>query len=206
MTSMVIMKIPPIRSKKGFVAISILVAIGIVSTYPLSIVTNDLLYFGSTRCDVPTLSDAHIIDVRGFLANNLFNRGGDEANSPSLNDFLLMPGTTGYITINYDYSRQGSVQAVYKQFDVTPAEAILRDINSTELWKVNGINSYEFISPKELGIHIYPVKMADINPQVMQITFAITADSSAQRGTYGVPVFDICGKELLTIGYWPYLY
>jgi hypothetical protein len=202
---MVPLKISSIRSKRSIAILSLIIAAGLASSYPLSIIAHRLLYFNLAIGGPGGASDAYIIDAKGFLVDNIFNKGGGEYNPPKLNEFLLMPGSTGYITINYDYTRQGSIQNHFESFHVTPKEYVLRGTRAIDLLKLNDFSGHQYLSQNSPGINIHPTNITFLSRQVMQVTFAITAEPSAQRGTFGLPLLD-AGTQFLTVGYWPYIY
>ena len=242
----------PIKSNKGIAIIAGSIGIVILVTltsffifsYPsspsvekeatvASNQTSQLFYID--RCyERPALS---IVDTQGFVTVKPMTNGSTPiiqgAPAPEelrngVYEFVLKPGSTGYIFATYDFcpdwTKTGDQTPIYhnsskevvellnpmnydifKYKDKVPqSENATRNdpLGSIATPSDDPVAKFGTIIRSEnlTGVKIFPSNITRIDDQSVKVTYVIMADNDAENGTYGISIVGTCTGETLTIG------
>ena len=131
----------------------------------------------------------------GFLTYSQPRPGGSPNLIPMLNQYVLKPGSSGYLTMVY-------FDIQYPVNDSQGFRDYLMAAGWTHVSEVNGSGSNDLIpvSSQEVGISVSVRDAILVNSTYGIVTYEIDASPSAANGVYLVNFRDICLGELITIG------
>src|SRR2546426_5450000 len=135
-------------------------------------------------------------------------------------EFVLKPGSVGYVKMAYDFcpnafltqpSRTANYSELNKLFQSrsSPNEIIYKlndkpdnNTSSTGLSMTSNDNLLkEVLNATDVGLRIFPSNLTKLGIHSLSVTYAISADSDADKATYVITNFyGICPGELLTVG------
>jgi len=125
------------------------------------------------------------------------------ASEPPVYDFLLKPGTSGYITVEYDYANATMIPFYLD----TPALYMDEINNSTKLFAKLNPDDTTNLPYNTTGWRMYVSSPSDLKYfyeggiiRIVQITYTIDVDASAEKATYGLPSILYDSHQLITIG------
>jgi len=149
---------------------------------------------GNVNC--PALfSWVSIRSADGFVTYSQPHPGGAPNTIPELNQYVLKPGSSGYLTMVY-------FDIQYPLNDSQGFEDYLAVADWTYVSEVNGTGGSDLIpiSSQEVGISVSIYDAVLVNSTYGLVTYQIAASPSANYGTYLVRFRDLCLGELVTIG------
>jgi hypothetical protein len=149
---------------------------------------------GKTNC--PALfSWVSIRSADGFVTYSQPHPGGAPNYIPMLNQYVLKPGTSGYLTMVYfDIQYPLNDSQGFKDYLAVADWTYVSEVNGT------GVNDLIPVNSQEVGISVSIHDAVLVNSTYGLVTYQITASPSAIYGTYLVRFRDLCLGELVTIG------
>lgn len=159
--------------------------------WPL-LIANDVLV-----CKHP--GTASVEDSRGFVT---------VASGPLQGkyEFVLKPGSTGYITMRYNFCPDIMTSIISKP-SFTTLQDLTQFLNSTRL-QYDGL--YRFLDDKgqtvitppggTVGVSVYVSEISKLSQDSVRVTYTLNADRTAERGIYLMKLYLSCPGGILTVG------
>ncbi len=131
----------------------------------------------------------------GFITYSQPYPGGAPNTVPELNQYVLKPGSSGYLTMVYfDIQYPVNDTQGFKDYLAVADWTYVSEVNGT------GVSDLIPINSQEVGISVSIHDAVLVNSTYGLVTYQIAANSSADYGTYLVRFRDLCLGELVTIG------
>jgi hypothetical protein len=151
------------------------------------------------------LTGLSIRNVSGFVTHNVLRSDTENWGLLQLDEFVLEPNSTGYVTLEY-FTRPGGnktvdvITKIEKASNITEfftSEKYLTNLNQEiTFWNATG---QKLIPASEVGIRISTFNVTTLNEDRVRVTYKITAEANAIEGTYGIRFWQRCIPSLLSI-------
>lgn len=187
-----------IISKRRIITTIILisVALALIVGYTLLLPLNNYVRLNYESC--PMLFSTTTISATGFT-NQIQRYGG----RPPVNEFVLAPNTTGYITLSYNTTGYGPLLERIKVVNPNATIASFFNDSTAIISRINRTGQFGPISANQSGIRISETNVSSLGDYLAAVTYMLQANSSAE-GTYLISFWQICPGEIFTVGNTPY--
>ncbi len=150
--------------------------------------------------------------IQGFLtAMKLTNQSMGE---PALFDLVLRPASIGHLDLTYrlyapqfdvPHTMEGQIKLLYIGPNRSAWEMFNMPFFTKHVWGFNGSSRFTFLDAQSVGIGIGATSVTPTDLYSVDVTYTISASSSATRGTYILLLPGMeCPGQLITIGDTPY--
>lgn len=194
---------PQINQRKSAITV-----IGIVSVVAILIwLSTGYLARGGGSFSCPDqLTTVSLAEMKGFVTTVQHSKG--ETLNSGIYEFVLKPGSTGFITLNYGspYEDITAEERIKSAYGKTPAE--FYDSMPPSIWNIDKETGSVIVdrpaSAEETGVSANVKDVTVLNDGSIQVVYAIESAPSAGRTTYALVMPQTCPGEILTIGETPY--
>lgn len=205
------------KSIQKSVIIGIIVAVGFFASYQILLISEQ----SNLRNEIKQITEANgqrlasdsrigcpmqfayssIIDASGFVTIDTIYKNTPKlvlgqritGETAGLYNFVLKPGSTGYVTLVYEF--------------VDKAQNVLSGYN----------NFYDFIGPQQISklsefstdyngskISMKVANIKTLDEHSIAVTYSVSTDMSVDEGPYLMRLWQTCPGEILTVGTKPY--
>lgn len=198
------MERPQINQRKGIITV-----IGVASAVAM-LIWLSAGYFarggGSSFSCPDQVTTVSLANTKGFVTTVQHSKG--ETPNSGIYEFVLKPGSTGLITLNYDspYEDMTAEERIKSAYGKTPAE--FYNSMPPSMWNIDKETGRVIVdrpaSTEETGISVHVKDVTILNDGSVQVAYAIESTSSAENTTYALVMPHTCPGEILTISEMPY--
>jgi hypothetical protein len=155
------------------------------------------------HCPEQSVDERVNLNYSGFVTMvPRYGDSGDSGDNEGFHEFILKPGSTGYITKTFEYGKDKD-DTIRNQFKITPYQyyTFIGNPIGSKLHGKGFVGGS--LNSTKVTFSLYKVTNSTKNYSIT-VTYAITADPSAKMATYYLNLHQQCVGDILTIGEIPY--